>query len=56
MSLKNLSVQEGGSGNLGFPSKCHWGRDFIIYISSSTKNPRRSFFCCPTYQDDHLFK
>ncbi|KAL9280457.1 putative transcription factor GRF family [Arabidopsis thaliana] len=48
--------QDGGRWGRGFPSKCECGLDVVIYTSASKTNPGRPFFCCPTKQDDHLFK
>ncbi|XP_024014942.1 uncharacterized protein At1g43920, Chloroplastic-like [Eutrema salsugineum] len=39
-----------------FPSKCHCGRDVVIFTSKTQENPGRPFFRSPTMKDNHLFK
>ncbi|XP_013691840.1 uncharacterized protein At1g43920, Chloroplastic-like [Brassica napus] len=43
-------------GIRGSPEKCDCGRNTGIYTSKSKQNPGRTFFRCPTFRNDHLYK
>ncbi|XP_013662162.2 uncharacterized protein At1g43920, Chloroplastic-like [Brassica napus] len=43
-------------GIRGIPEKCECGRSTAIYTSKSKQNPGRTFFRCPTFRNDHLYK
>ncbi|XP_048592686.1 uncharacterized protein At1g43920, Chloroplastic-like [Brassica napus] len=43
-------------GIRGIPEQCGCGRRTGIYTSKTKVNPGRTFFRCPTFQNDHLYK
>ncbi|KAL0755054.1 hypothetical protein Bca101_092722 [Brassica carinata] len=43
-------------GIRGIPEQCGCGRRTGIYTSKTKENPGRSFFRCPTFRNDHLYK
>ncbi|KAL0846101.1 hypothetical protein Bca101_019347 [Brassica carinata] len=43
-------------GIRGIPEQCGCGRRTGIYTSKMKENPGRTFFRCPTFRNDHLYK
>ncbi|KAL0678554.1 hypothetical protein Bca4012_006535 [Brassica carinata] len=43
-------------GIRGIPEKYDCGQSTAIYTSKSKQNPGRTFFRCPTFRNDHLYK
>ncbi|KAJ0251200.1 hypothetical protein HA466_0135700 [Hirschfeldia incana] len=43
-------------GIRGIPEKCECGRSCSIYTAKTKQNPGRTFFRCPTFRNDHLYK
>ncbi|XP_056843132.1 uncharacterized protein At1g43920, Chloroplastic-like [Raphanus sativus] len=43
-------------GIRGIPEQCGCGRRTEIYTSKTKENPGRTFFRCPTFRNDHLYK
>ncbi|KAL0773991.1 hypothetical protein Bca101_039142 [Brassica carinata] len=43
-------------GIRGIPEQCSCGRRNGIYTQKTKENPGRSFFRCPTFRNDHLYK
>ncbi|XP_018463484.2 uncharacterized protein At1g43920, Chloroplastic-like [Raphanus sativus] len=56
MSSGGEDSAENTMGIRGIPEQCGCGRRTGIYTSKTKETPGRTFFRCPTFRNDHLYK